>query len=222
MKLEAIRNDTHVIFSVCDHDYVSVGEDDQSIMLDGGSILYPNFAGYTRYRFAKNWPKKVLIELPDVKYSDLYNDWNQSLKNPRKYGIHKVEDVHIYSEKEYNDFIDSRVWETLEWKAQHAIWGTNGINGDQPTKYINLIDATGNHLTNILLLLKSRWERGRISPDKDWNLIEIIEYILQQKKDANQNSFQETLNKMIENDMKKGKMRTITHEMVMGEIQINS
>ena len=89
--------------------------------------------------------------------------------------------MHIYSPKEHLEFIASKEWETLKWKAQHAIWGTNGPDGDQPTKYINLIDASGNHLTNILLLLKIRWERRGISPDKDWNLIEIIEYILKNR-----------------------------------------
>ena len=42
------------------------------------------------------------------------------------------------------------VYRVKEEAVYHAVWGTYGPNGDEPLKYVRLIDCSTDHLRNIL------------------------------------------------------------------------
>lgn len=144
MKLLGFHNNKQIIASVARHDCNSFGEGDDYILADGGQPNLGDWAGYNR-----RWGKVVWFEVPQT-MAELYNDWNQSLNSPRKYGIWNIEDVKILSPEEYPDT------ESFEWRANNEIWGTNGPNGDEPVKYVLLKDCSKDHLDKISELCKQR------------------------------------------------------------------
>lgn len=136
MKLLAALSDKYAVFSVSHYDYLRA---DDGTMADGGQPGLQNYAGYTRASNKMGW-----IELPGVNFAELYNDYNESLHKPRKYGIHKLSEVRILSPEECPDT------DSFEWKRENYLWGTNGVKGDKPTTYVRLVDCNTAHLNNIL------------------------------------------------------------------------
>lgn len=144
MKLLGFHNNKHVVASMARHDYNSFGEGDDRIMADGGQPNIGDSAGYN-----KHWGKPIWIEVTQ-NYAELYNDWNQSLNSKRQYGMWNIEDVKILSPEEYPDT------DSFEWRAEHEIWGTNGLDGNQPTTYVLLKNCEKNHLEKISALCGKR------------------------------------------------------------------
>ena len=155
MKLLGVTNDKQVLTSVAHYDCRTFGEGEDYIMQDGGALGTPDHAGYNR-----KWGKSLWFEVPQ-NMAELYNDWNNSLNSSRKYGIWNLADVKILSPEEYPDV------ESFEWRAENAIWGTNGPNGDQPTTYVLIKDCEKSHLKKISELLE---KRGNKDPK------EIVDY----------------------------------------------
>ena len=142
MKLLGVTNGKQVLTSVAHYDCRIVGgEGDDYIMMDGG-VLGINCAGYNR-----RWGTVVWFEVPQT-MADLYNDWKKS--HPRKYGIWNIEDVKILSPEEYPDTT------SFEWRANNQIWGTNGLSGKEPTRYVLLKECTKDHLDKISDLCQQR------------------------------------------------------------------
>lgn len=136
MIVVAKKTRTRYLISRTRHDYVSTEEGS----IDGGQD-----SGYYRSGGAG---EIVYIDIPDIKLSDLYNDWNRredkyniiDFARADKIGIQEI-DEYLFPDKD-----------SLEWKKASYVWGTNGPDGDQPTKFINLCDASTDHLENILKL----------------------------------------------------------------------
>ena len=143
MKLLGVTNNKQVLTSVAHYDCRSCGEGEDYIMMDGG-VININHAGYNR-----RWGKVVWFEIPQT-MAELYNDWNNSLHSPRKYGIWNIEDVKILSPEEYPNT------SSFEWQVNNQIWGTNGLNGDEPTRFVLLKDCSKDHLAKISELCKQR------------------------------------------------------------------
>lgn len=161
MKLLGVSNGEKVIASVARYDYVALGEGDQSIMMDGGILNLTDNGGCFRYRGKLTW-----LEVPQ-NLAELYNDWRESRRGKyRQYGIWNIEDIKILREDEAPDT------SSFEWKAENAIWGTLGINGDQPLKYVMLKDCSVEHLKNIKTLCEAHRANG---------VIEIVDYFLNKK-----------------------------------------
>jgi len=162
MKLLAVTNNTHCLFSVGHYDFNTF----EDLMVDGGQPGCPNYAGYNRFSGETVW-----IDLPNVDFAELYNDYYfLQRKNTRKYGLHKLEEVRILSEEEYPDT------SSFEWEVENAVWGTRGKDGDQPLSYILLKDADTEHLQNILSY--------KVTPDKQTKqdrYVKIIEHILKER-----------------------------------------
>jgi hypothetical protein len=144
MKLLGVTNGKQVLASVSHYDCRTFGEGEDYIMHDGGALGTPNHAGYNR-----KWGKSIWFEVPQD-MAELYNDYNQSLNSPRKYGIWNLKDVKILSPEEFPDT------ESFEWKAENEIWGTNGPDGTLPTTYVLLKDCSKEHLQKISKLCGGR------------------------------------------------------------------
>jgi len=144
MKLLGVTNGKQVLASVAHYDYRIFGEGEDYIMCDGGVLGTPGHAGYNR-----KWGKSIWFEVPQ-NMAELYNDYNQSLHSPRKYGVWPIEDVRVLTPKEYPDT------ESFEWRAEHEIWGTNGPDGNLPTTYVLLKDCSKEHLQKISELCGKR------------------------------------------------------------------
>lgn len=132
MKLLGVTNGEYVLASMGHYDYRS----EEGMMVDGGQPGTQNYAGYTRFN-----GKRVWFEVPQ-NFAELYYDYNCCNKN-RKYGLWKVEDVRILTEDEYPDT------ESFDYTVENAIWGTRGPNGDQPLKYVHLVDCDIDYLEAI-------------------------------------------------------------------------
>lgn len=128
-----IVNGTHFLFSRTRHDFRTY----EGHSIDGGQF------DYSRVSWPQGEPPKfVWAILHNVTYADLYNDWNL---RQNKFGIHKLSEVEIIDEQ------DPRKPELLaDLKDQEHIWGTKGIDGDQPTTYKLIRDLDTDHLINIL------------------------------------------------------------------------
>lgn len=146
MKIPAVRNKTHVVFSVGHYDFRTF----EDLMADGGIPNLHNYAGYRRLSGKPCW-----IEIPDVSMADLLNDY-MTIRNDRKYGLHKIEDVHILEESEFPDI------NSFEWIVDNAVWKTYGKDGKSPGKYILLKDASTEHLIKIMELLAARQDVAEI------------------------------------------------------------
>lgn len=162
MKLFGVTNGKVILTSVSHYDYRSYGEGEDYIMMDGGVIGLNSFAGYNRFSVSG---EKVWFEIAQ-NYAELYNDWNQSLHSPRQYGLWNIEDVKILSPEEIPDT------ESFEWRAENEIWGTNGLSGKEPTRYVLLKDCPKDHLQKISELCKERENK---------ELQEIADYWLTKK-----------------------------------------
>jgi hypothetical protein len=162
MKLLAVKNNTHCLFSVGHYDFNTF----ENLMVDGGQAGCPDYSGYNRFSGETVW-----IDLPDVDFADLYNDYHFNTRNDtRKYGLHKLEEVRILSEDEYPDT------NSFKWEVENAIWGTRGKDRDQPLTYILLKDADTEHLQNILSY--------KVTLDKQTKqdkYVKIIEHILKER-----------------------------------------
>lgn len=158
MKLLGITNGEKIVASVARHDYISC----DGLMADGGQLFIGNNTGYNRFSSGKI----IWVEVSQ-NFAELYNDWRESCRGKkRKYGIWNKEEVKILSLEEHPDI------QSFEWKAENAIWGTRGINGDQPLKYVMIKDCSIEHLENIRDFLGSHGEN---------DLIKIIDFWLSQK-----------------------------------------
>ncbi len=160
MKLLGFHNNKQIIASVARHDYISTGEGDDYILADGGQPNIGDSVGYN-----KHWGISAWFEVPQT-FAELYNDYNNSLNSPRKYGIWPIEEVKLLSSEEYPDI------NSFEWKAENAIWGTNGPNGDQPTTYVLIKDCEKSHLKKISELCEKRGNK---------DLKEIVDYWYEEK-----------------------------------------
>jgi hypothetical protein len=160
MKLLGFTNGKKIVASVARHDFISLGDKNDYIMADGGQPKIGDSAGYNKY-----YGRPVWFEIPQT-FAELYNDWNQSLNKLRKYGVWNYNEVKILTPEEIPDT------ESFEWQAENAIWGTSGINGDQPVSFVMLKDCSPEHLTKIKELCE---ERGNGS------LIKIVNFWLAQK-----------------------------------------
>lgn len=156
MKLLGVTNGKTVLASVAHYDCRTFGEGEDYIMMDGG-VQGLNDFGYNRFSVTG---EKIWFEVPQ-NMAELYNDWNNSLNSPRKYGIWNLADVKILSPEEYPDV------ESFQWRAENAIWGTNGPNGDQPTTYVLIKDCEKSHLKKISELCEKRGNK---------ELKEIVDY----------------------------------------------
>ena len=158
MKLLGRTNGKQVIASISHYDFISLGEGEDYISVDGGAILTNHYAGYSR-----GWGKVVWFEVPQD-FAELYKDYNFNHKN-RKFGIWNIEDVRILEENEWPN-VDS-----IEEKAENFIWGQRGPLGDQPLKYVFLKDCSKEHLQNILKNVPNIHEETE----------EVIKYLLKTK-----------------------------------------
>ena len=144
MKLFGVTNGKKILTSVSHYDYRSYGDGEDYIMMDGGVSNTSEHAGYNRFSVTG---KRLWFEVPQD-YAQLYNDWN--LNRPRQYGLWDIEDVKILSPEEIPDT------DSFEWKAEHEIWGTNGLDGNQLTTYVLLKDCSKDHLEKISALCEKR------------------------------------------------------------------
>ncbi len=135
MKLLGVKNDSKFIFSVGHYDCRGEGQ----LLVDGGQPGLCDFAGYNRFSGEVCW-----AELPNVTFADLYNDYINYPRNARKYGVHNLSEVKILDEKDWPDT------DSFLWRRNNAIWGTRGISGIEPLKYILLTSGATDHLINIL------------------------------------------------------------------------
>ncbi len=134
MKILASLSDKYAVFSVSHHDFRKAPD---GTMADGGAPGCQNYAGYTR-----SSGKMGYIDLPNVTFADLYNDYafyNTSSGILRKYGVHLIEEVRVWPDN--NSFA---------WKKENAIWKTHGKDGKGKGHYIRLLDAENSHLNAIL------------------------------------------------------------------------
>ncbi len=157
MKLLASIGNKYCVFSVGHHDYVKAPD---GTMADGGQPGLPGDAGYRRSSGKMAW-----VELPGITFADLINDYELS-EGSRRYGVHELGEVSILSEGEIPDF------DSFEWKAENATWGSRGKNGKQKLKYSLIKDLEIDHLKNILLT-------QRVSD----GLEKIISYWISKKED---------------------------------------
>lgn len=161
MKLLGVTNGKQILSSVAHYDCRIFGEGEDYIMMDGG-VQGLNDFGYNRFSVTG---EKIWFEVPQT-YAELYNDWNNSLNSPRKYGIWNLADVKILTSEEYPDV------ESFEWRAENAIWGTNGLDGKSPTTYVLLKDCEKSHLKKISELLEKRGNK---------DLKQIVDYWYERK-----------------------------------------
>jgi hypothetical protein len=161
MKLLGVTNNKKILTSVAHYDYRSWGDGDDYIMMDGGVCGLNDF-GYNRFSVTG---QKVWFEVPQT-FAELYNDWNNSLISPRKYGLWNLEDVRLLSPEEIPDT------ESFEWQAENAIWGTNGADGKSVTTYVLLKDCELGHLEKISKICEAR---------RDAELKKIVDYWIKQK-----------------------------------------
>jgi hypothetical protein len=136
MKLLGKTNRKEIIASISHHDYVAAGEGEDRICHDGGQPHTNHYAGYSR-----SWGETVWFQVPQT-FAELYEDYQ--FNKTRKYGVWNIEDVRILPQREWPE-IDS-----IEEKAENFIWGTNGVDGKQKTRYVLLKDCSLDHLKSIL------------------------------------------------------------------------
>lgn len=158
MKLLGVTNGKQVLASIAHYDCRTFGEGEDYIMQDGGALGTPDHAGYNR-----KWGKSLWFEVPQ-NMAELYNDYNWG--PPRKYGIWPIEEVKLLTPEEYPDV------ESFEWRAENAIWGTNGLDGKSPTVHVLIKDCSKDHLAKISELLEKRGNKS---------LKTIVDYWLAQK-----------------------------------------
>lgn len=159
MKLLGYTNGQQVIASIAAHDFRTFGSGDSYIMADGGVI------GITSNGYNRHWGRPIWIEVPQ-NMAELYNDYNQSLFSPRKYGVWQIEDVKVLAPEEYPDT------NGFEYRAENEIWGTNGPNGDEPTTHVLIKDCSKEHLAKISELCGKRGNK---------KLQEIADYWIDKK-----------------------------------------
>lgn len=160
MKLLGFTNGKQIVASVAGYDYISFGDGENYIMADGGQPNIGDSKGYSRF-----WGKQIWFEIPQT-FAELYNDWREKLREPRKYGVWNYNEVKILTPEEVPNT------ESFEWQAENAIWGSCGINGDQPISFIMLKDCSPEHLINIKELCEKR---------ENNSLLKIVNFWVSQK-----------------------------------------
>lgn len=158
MKLLGVTNGEYVLASMGHYDYNSA----EGMMADGGQPGTLNYAGYTRFS-----GKTVWFEVPQT-FAELYYDYNCRDREDRLYGLWKVEDVRILAEDEYPDT------DSLEYKVENAVWGTRGPKGDQPLKYVHLLDCDVEYLEKI-----QDYRGGYNENDEYDDLGRILKYLIE-------------------------------------------
>jgi len=156
MKLLGVRNEKYLVASISHYDCNGIDD----LMADGGQPGTVNYAGYNRLSGERVW-----FEVPQT-FGELFTDYN--IKNKRKYGVWEIKDVKILDNQ--GDWPDT---DSFEYKVKQTVWGTNGINGDQPTKYVHLVDCATDHLKAILQICENR---------RNDDYVEIIKHILKGRK----------------------------------------
>jgi hypothetical protein len=126
MKLKGFTNYKQIVASVARYDYITVGEGADYIMADGGQPNIGDSEPYSRF-----WGAKIWFEVPQT-FAELYNDWRENFGEKRKYGVWNYNEVKILSPEEFPNI------QSFEWKAENSIWGTLGINGDEPISFVML------------------------------------------------------------------------------------
>lgn len=160
MKLLGVKNDKIALASISHYDCRSV----DGLLVDGGQCCTQEYAGYTRMSGERCW-----FEVPQT-FAELYNDYrfNSTPSGAvRKYGKWNLKDIRILSEDEYPDP------ESFEEKVKNTVWGTSGVNGDQPTRYVLLVDCVTDHLEKIRDLCVQR---------RNDEYVKVIDYILKERK----------------------------------------
>ena len=160
MKLLGFTNGKQIVASVARYDFIKIGDKDDYIMADGGQPNIGDSAGYNKY-----WGKTIWFEIPQT-FAELYNDWRESHRRPRKYGVWNFNEVKILSPEEFPNT------ESFEWQAENAIWGTLGINGDKPLSFVMLKDCSCEHLKKIKETLEKK---------EDHPLFKIVDFWINQK-----------------------------------------
>jgi hypothetical protein len=160
MKVFGVTDGKYFVASAGHYDFIGIAD----LFTDGGQPGTIDYAGYTKHRGVECW-----AEIKDLTYAEFYTDYQNSSRE-RQYGIWMFKplagecQVRILDPEEIPDT------ESMVWRKEMAIWGTRGIKGDQPLKYIHLKDADTEHLEAIL-------ETQRVSPQT----AEVITSILDQR-----------------------------------------
>jgi len=160
MKLKGWTNNKQIVASVARYDYITVGEGADYIMADGGQPNIGDSEPYSRF-----WGAKIWFEVPQT-FAELYNDWRENFGEKRKYGVWNHNEVKILSPEEIPNT------ESFEWQAENSIWGTFGINGDEPISFVMLKDCSCEHLKKIKELCEKR---------SDKSFLKIVNFWLDQK-----------------------------------------
>jgi hypothetical protein len=160
MKLKGWTNNKQIVASVARYDYITVGEGADYIMADGGQPNIGDSEPYGRF-----WGVKIWFEVPQT-FAELYNDWRENFGEKRKYGVWNHNEVKILSPEEIPNT------ESFEWQAENSIWGTFGINGDEPISFVMLKDCSCEHLKKIKELCEKR---------SDKSFLKIVNFWLDQK-----------------------------------------
>jgi hypothetical protein len=160
MKLKGFTNYKQIVASVARYDYITVGEGADYIMADGGQPNIGDSEPYGRF-----WGAKIWFEVPQT-FAELYNDWRENFGEKRKYGVWNYNEVKILSPEEIPNI------QSFEWKAENSIWGTLGINGDEPISFVMLKDCSREHLKKIKELCEKR---------SDKSFLKIVNFWLDQK-----------------------------------------
>jgi hypothetical protein len=135
MKLKGTTDGVMVVASIDRHDCVDIGQ----IMHDGGQPGTQQYSGYNRGR-----GRSIYFEVPQT-FGELYTDYQTKFKKDdiRSYGIWNTKDVKVLDDIELGEI------NTFEYEVSQAIWGTCGVNQDDPLKYIHLVDCSTKHLRAI-------------------------------------------------------------------------
>lgn len=135
MKLIGVTDGKKIIASMSHHDYISLGK----IMHDGGQPGTHCYAGYNR-----SSSEQIYFEVPQT-FAELYTDYRLNLdKKDRSYGIWNIENVQVLNSQDFDDV------SSFTYKVKQAIWGTRGVDGTDPLKYVHLVDCSTKHLEAIL------------------------------------------------------------------------
>jgi hypothetical protein len=157
MKLLGKTNRKEIIASISHYDYVAAGEGEDRICHDGGQPHTNHCAGYSR-----SCGETVWFQVPQT-FAELFEDYQFNKK--RKYGVWKFSKAKILPKNKWPDI------NSIEVKAENFIWGTNGVDGKQKTRYVLLKDCSLDHLKAIIKNVKHLHEETR----------EVIEYLIAQK-----------------------------------------
>jgi hypothetical protein len=147
MKLLGVTDGKKIIASLSHYHCVTFND----MEMDGGQPHTNRYSGYNRFSTngRLNW-----FEVPES-FDVLWNKYNIG----EKVGVWEASEVRLLKKA-------PKI--TTALCAENYIWGTRGVNGDQPLKWVLLKDCDKDHL-----------EEGKsdISPDT----VKIIKYLIRKK-----------------------------------------